>query len=79
MIGGKPIAEGPAHRFQVRTRAVNQNDGRARGIPRPDIEHVERRAGNLDRLSPGGIKMLKDDDTGLRSQRQHHKRGCENH
>src|ERR1700735_1110353 len=58
---------------------MNENDGRAGGISRPDIEHIERRAGFLDRLSLSGQTMLKDHDAGLRSQRQHHERGNENY
>ena len=58
---------------------MDENDRRAGGVLRSDIEHVERRASYLDRFAVRGITMLKDDDAGLRRQRQHHKRGDEDH
>jgi hypothetical protein len=45
---------------------MDDHDRRTAAIVRPDVENVERGAGNLDLLALGGIAALQDSDTGLR-------------
>ena len=54
MVLGEPIAQRLPHGFQVRTRAVDHHDRRTGGVARPEIDDVERRAGDLDRLALRG-------------------------
>jgi hypothetical protein len=49
---------------------MDDQDRRTRAVARPDVEDVERGAGNLDLLALGGIGALQDKDPGLRDQRQ---------
>ncbi len=74
MIPGEPVAERLAHRLEIRARAMDHHNRRAGGIPRPDVEHVEPAAGDLDHPALGGIKPLQDQHAGLRDQRQNHQR-----
>src|ERR1700722_8919959 len=58
---------------------MKENDWRTGGVPRSDIEHIERRPGHLERFPLRRETMFKDGNASLGSQRQHHERGYETH
>jgi hypothetical protein len=57
---------------------MDDHDRRTRAIAPPDVEDVERGAGNLDLLALGGKGALQEKNTGLRDQRQNSERCHDN-
>ncbi len=76
---GKHVAKRTPHHFEIRTRAMDHHDGRTGGIAWPDIDDMERRAGDLDQLALRRIGALQEKHAGLRDQRQHHQRRHDNY
>ncbi len=74
MLLSQQISERLPHRLQIRTRAMDHHDRRSDRIAPPDVENVERGAGDLDRPALGGMGALQDKDTGPRDQRQNDQR-----
>ncbi len=74
----KTLADRLPHHFEVGTRAMQHHDRQA-GIARPDIDDVERAAGNLDHAALRRVGALHGDDAGLRDQRQHRQRPHHDH
>ena len=74
MMLGEPLAERPAHHFQIRACAMDHHDGRTGFIARPDLEHVEAGAFDLDHPALGRIGALQRQDAGLCDQRQQRQR-----
>jgi hypothetical protein len=70
----KLLAKRLPHHFQVCAGAMDHHHGRANGVARPHIDHVECRAGNRDHLALRRIGALQGKDTGLRDQRQDRQR-----
>ncbi len=49
---------------------MDHHNGRTGGIARPDVDDVERCAGDLDHPASCGIGVLQGKNTGLRDQGQ---------
>ena len=58
---------------------MQHHDRRTGGVTRADIDDVEGPAGDLDHPAPGGMRLLRQPDAGLRDQRQHRQRRHDNH
>src|SRR5581483_4951316 len=74
MARGQHVAERVAHHFQIRARAVDHDNRRASGIFRPEVDGVEARARNLDRLTARRETILKQENARLRRERENRQR-----
>ena len=75
----KPLADRLPHHFEIGTCAMQHHDRQAGRVARPDIDDVERAAGNLDHAALRRVGALHEQHAGLRDQRQHRQRRHHDH
>ena len=74
MLCGEHVAQRLPHREQVGARAVQQQKRRRCGLARPQIHHIQNRAGDRDRLSLRLEAALEQGNTDSRGNRQRQQR-----
>ena len=71
---GEHVAQRLPHGEQVGARTVQQEKRRRCGLARPQIHHIQNRAGDRDRLSLRLEAALEQGNTDSRRNRQGHQR-----
>ena len=75
---GEHIAERQPHGLEIGACTMDHDDRRHGGIARTDIDDVQGRPGDIDRLPLRRMGALQDNDTGLGDQGENDQRRHDN-